>query len=207
MQKINYKIEEQKIIDLLAKEQKIPSLLLHCCCAPCGSHCITYLSQFFFVTTLFYNPNIFPEQEYIKRKDELKRFISEANFSRPVAFLDCDYCPQEFFDVAKGKENCTEGGERCRECFELRLDKTAQIAAKNNFEYVTTTLTISPLKDEQLLNSVGIAAAQKYGVKWFPSDFKKRDGYKNSILLSKQYGLYRQDYCGCVYSKHQKEQN
>lgn len=199
MLKINYQKQLDKIIENLGDE--VPTLLLHSCCAPCSSYCIEYLSQYFNITVLYYNPNIYPENEYEKRKAEQKRLIGEMDTKYPVKMLDCDFESEKFYSAVKGLESCREGGERCFVCYHLRLEKTAVEASKNAFDYFTTTLTISPLKNAQKINEIGEELAGKYGVKFLPSDFKKREGYKRSIELSKEYDLYRQNYCGCVYSK------
>lgn len=205
MNKINYQKELDKIIQQLEREDITPSLLLHSCCAPCSSYVLEYLSQYFSVTVFYYNPNISKKEEYEKRKAEQIRLIGEMKTNNKVSFLDCDYNPAEFFDCAKGYENCTEGGERCFRCYRLRLEKTAQTAKKQNFDYFCTTLSISPLKNAQKINEIGFDVESKQGVKWLPSDFKKREGYKRSIELSRQFDLYRQNYCGCVYSKPSQE--
>lgn len=202
MQKINYQKQLDKIIAYLG--EKVPSLLLHSCCAPCSSYCIEYLSQYFDVTVLYYNPNIYPETEYEKRKAEQKRLIGEMETKYPVKMLDCDFESEKFYEMARGMENCREGGERCFNCFRLRLEKTVVEAKANDFDYFTTTLTISPLKNAEKINEIGYELSEKYGVDWLPSDFKKREGYKRSIELSKEYNLYRQNYCGCIFSQ-QKE--
>ena len=199
MQKINYQKQLDKIIENLG--DKVPSLLLHSCCAPCSSYCIEYLSQHFNITVLYYNPNIYPETEYEKRKAEQKRLISEMETKYPVKMLDCDFESEKFYEMAKGLENCRECGERCFKCYRLRLEKTAQEAKQNDFDYFTTTLTISPLKNAEKINEIGNELAKEYNIQWLPSDFKKREGYKRSIELSKVYNLYRQNYCGCVYSQ------
>ena len=199
MQKINYQKQLDNIIENL---QNAPKLLLHSCCAPCSSHCIEYLSQYFNITVLYYNPNIYPEAEYEKRKAEQKRLISEMDTKYPVKMLDCDFESEKFYSAVKGLENCREGGERCFICYRLRLEKTAIEAKNNGFDYFTTTLTISPLKNAQKINEIGEELAEKYCIKFLPSDFKKREGYKRSIELSKVYNLYRQDYCGCVFSQN-----
>ena len=203
MEKINYQKQLDTIIENL--EDKVPSLLLHSCCAPCSSYCIEYLSQYFCITVLYYNPNIYPEAEYEKRKSEQKRLIGEMKTKNPVKFLDCDFESEKFYETVKGVEHCREGGERCFKCYRLRLKKTAKAAAENVFDYFTTTLTISPLKNAQKINEIGCDLAEEYGVNWLPSDFKKREGYKRSIELSKEYNLYRQNYCGCVFSKNKTE--
>lgn len=201
MQKVNYQKQLDKIIENLG--DKVPTLLLHSCCAPCSSYCIEYLSQHFEITVLYYNPNIYPEAEYEKRKAEQKRLINEMKTKYPVKMLDCDFESEKFYAMAKGLENCRECGERCFKCYHLRLEKTAQEAKQNGFDYFTTTLTISPLKDAQKINEIGLELAKEYNAQWLPSDFKKKEGYKRSIELSKEYNLYRQDYCGCVYSKRE----
>ncbi|MGN0807074.1 MAG: epoxyqueuosine reductase QueH [Candidatus Coproplasma sp.] len=194
MNKINYDKEQQKIISGFNGEK--PKLLLHACCAPCSSACLEKLKDFFAVTVFFYNPNI-EDEEYFKRKDELIRLICETGWAQ---ICDCEHDTQSFYDSVKGLELCEEGGERCKKCFSLRLERTALQAQRQGYDFFTTTLTISPLKDETLINSIGFSLAEKYGVKWLPSDFKKRNGYLRSIELSKQYSLYRQNYCGCIYS-------
>lgn len=199
MEKINYQKQLDKIIEGLGDE--VPSLLLHSCCAPCSSHCIEYLSQYFNITVLYYNPNIYPEAEYIKRKNEQMRLIDEMKTKYPVKMLDCDFEGERFFEMAKGLENVREGGERCFKCYGLRLEKTANEAKKNGFDYFTTTLTISPLKNAEKINEIGSNLGVEYGVNWLPSDFKKKEGYKRSIELSKEYNLYRQNYCGCIFSQ------
>lgn len=203
MQKINYQKELEKIIS--QTKDKVPKLLLHTCCAPCSSYCIEYLSQYFEITVLYYNPNIYPETEYIKRKNEQKRLIAEMHTKYPVTLLDCDFESEKFYDMAKGLEDVREGGERCFKCYHLRLLKTALEAKNKGFDYFTTSLTISPLKNAQKINEIGYELAEKYGVNWLPSDFKKKEGYKRSIELSREYNLYRQNYCGCVYSQNQTE--
>lgn len=201
MNKINYQLELDKIIQANQREALVPSLLLHSCCAPCSSYTIEYLSQFFSITVLYYNPNISPKAEYDKRRAEQIRLISSMPTKNKVTFLDCDYDSSEFFDIARGYEHCREGGERCFRCYELRLERTAQLAAQGGFDYFCTTLSISPLKNAQKINEIGIALSERHGVKWLPSDFKKREGYKRSIELSREYSLYRQSFCGCIYSK------
>lgn len=194
----NYANKLKEIIDKLDYK---PRLLLHSCCAPCSSYVITYLYDYFDITILYYNPNIHPYEEYKKRKDEQIRLIS--NF-KGVKIIDCDYDNDIYNELIKGLENEPERGSRCTKCFYLRLDKTGEIAKKNNFEYFGTTLTVSPYKNAKLLNEIGEDISKKYDIKWLYSDFKKNDGYKKSIELSKKYDLYRQDYCGCIYSKRDK---
>ena len=204
MERLDYQQKLDRIIADLQQTGRVPSLLLHCCCAPCSSYVLEYLSQWFSITVYYYNPNISPLAEYEKRLAELKRFIAEFPFRHPVRMEPCPYNPEAFFSVAKGFEKCPEGGERCFRCFALRLEQAARIAAEKHFDYYTTTLTISPLKNAVKLNEIGESQAIKYGISWLPSDFKKREGYKRSIVLSKQYGLYRQNYCGCVFSKAER---
>ena len=199
MNKINYQKELDKIIEN-NKENK-PSLMLHSCCAPCSSYVLDYLSKYFDITVFYFNPNLSPESEYIKRVNEVKRLIEEMPECEDVKFLEGRYNPNEFYDCAKGLEDAPEGGERCLKCFRLRFKETANAAAKAGSEYVCTTLTISPLKNADNLNKIGKEECEKLGLKWLPSDFKKKNGYKRSIELSNEYDLFRQNYCGCVFSK------
>ena len=178
-----------------------PSLLLHSCCAPCSSYVIEYMSQYFDVTVFYYNPNISDNDEYRKRVEEQKRFIGEFPAANKVSFIEGDYEPDVYFKNVKGLEKCEEGGERCFVCYKMRLEKTAKLAKELKFDYFTTTLTISPLKKSAKLNEIGVGLAEKYGVEYLLSDFKKKEGYKRSIELSNEYGLYRQNYCGCVFSR------
>ena len=205
-QKENYQRILDKTIEQLGKEGKVPSLLLHSCCAPCSSYVLEYLSEYFKITVLYYNPNISPKEEYEARVREQKRLIGEMDFTYPVSFLEGNYVPEDFYEMAKGHENDKEGGERCFLCYEMRLREAAEAAKMGNFDYFTTTLSISPLKNAQKLNEIGIRLAKEYGIAYLMSDFKKKNGYKRSVELSELYGLYRQDYCGCVYSKLQREQ-
>ncbi|MBR7081722.1 MAG: epoxyqueuosine reductase QueH, partial [Oscillospiraceae bacterium] len=198
MQKVNYGLEMEREIALIGG--RAPRLLLQSCCAPCSSSVLEKLAEHFRVTVYYYNPNISPEGEFYRRAEEQKRLISEMPLKRKVDIIIENYDESEFLDAVRGLENEPEGGKRCSACFHLRLEKTAQKARGLGFDYFTTTLTVSPLKDAQTLNSIGLALGEKYGVKFLPSDFKKRDGYKRSIELSEQYGLYRQDYCGCRFS-------
>lgn len=199
MNKVNYQKELDKII--VNNTGTKPRLLLHSCCAPCSSYVLEYLSRYFDITVFYFNPNISPEEEYIKRVDEVKRLIKEMPACADVKFIEGRYEPSEFYDAAKGLEDASEGGERCLKCFELRLNEAAKTAAETGAEYVCTTLTISPLKSAENLNRIGEETAARYGVKWLPSDFKKKNGYKRSIELSNEYNLFRQNYCGCVFSK------
>ncbi len=205
MNKINYQNMLDKIILQNEREDIAPSLLLHSCCAPCSSYTIEYLSRYFSITVLYYNPNISEQTEYEKRKAEQLRLIKSLETKNEVGFMDCTYDSREFFDIAKGYEDCQEGGERCFRCYRLRLEKTAKQAAQAGFDYFCTTLSISPLKNAQKINAIGFELESQYGVNWLPSDFKKREGYKRSIELSRIFDLYRQNYCGCVYSKREQE--
>lgn len=199
--KVNYQKILDKTLEDIEKSGAEKSLLLHSCCAPCSSYVLEYLSNFFNITVLYYNPNIYPYEEYIYRKEEQKRLISEMNFKKSVSFMDCDYDNTLFNEVVKGFEAEPEGGKRCEKCFHLRLYKTAEIAKNNGFDYFTTTLTISPLKNAEILNKKGLEAEAEYGVSYLVSDFKKKNGYKRSIELSHKFSLYRQNFCGCIYSK------
>ncbi len=200
MNKINYQKELDKVIENCERQQMVPKLLLHSCCAPCSSYTLEYLSQYFEITVFYYNPNIFPEEEYYKRVEEQQRFITQLPTKHPVHFVEGAYDTERFYAMAKGLEQVPEGGERCFKCYELRLREAAKMAKEGNYDYFATTLTISPLKNAEKLNEIGEQLAKEYGVTHLPSDFKKRNGYKRSTELSAQYGLYRQDYCGCVYS-------
>jgi predicted adenine nucleotide alpha hydrolase (AANH) superfamily ATPase len=196
----NYQKELDKLTETLTKEQYVPRLLLHSCCAPCSSYVLEYLSHFFEITVLYYNPNIYPEEEYHKRLEEQQTLIGEMPFRYPVSFLAGSYDKEKFYEMAKGMEKMSEGKERCFRCYEMRLKRTAEEAVKGNYDYFTTTLTISPMKNAEKLNTLGREIASQYGVNYLESDFKKKNGYKRSIELSKEYGLYRQDYCGCRFS-------
>ena len=177
-------------------------LLLHSCCAPCSSHCLSELSPQIGVTVLYYNPNLDCAEEYEKRKREQLRFLRETGLAD---FLDCDYAPEDYLAAVRGLEEEKEGGARCAVCFRLRLDRTAREAKARGFDYFATTLTVSPLKNAKLINTIGFAVAEEVGVPYLPSDFKKRGGYLHSVKLSEEYGLYRQDYCGCAFSKAERE--
>ncbi|SFR81980.1 epoxyqueuosine reductase QueH [Anaeromicropila populeti] len=198
---MNYQKELDEILKNLKQNQEVPTLLLHSCCAPCSSYCLEYLSHYFYITIFYYNPNISPQKEYEKRIEEQKRFISQLPAGYAVSFLEGKYNPQVFLEMAHGLEKEPEGGERCFQCYELRLREAAEIAANEKFDYFTTTLSISPHKNAQKLNEIGLKLEKEYGVNYLPSDFKKKNGYKRSIELSREYDLYRQDYCGCVFSK------
>ena len=191
-------------IEELNKLEHPKTILLHSCCAPCSSHVISFLTNYFNITILYYNPNISPESEYLKRKDEQIRLIKNLNTKNKLDYLDCDYDNNLYESKILGLETCPEGGNRCHICFNLRLSKTAQLAKELNYDYFCSTLTVSPHKNSQIINEIGLKIEKEYNIKWLPSDFKKNEGYKNSIALSKKYNLYRQDYCGCIYSKREK---
>ncbi|MBD8922978.1 hypothetical protein EGR52_06085 [bacterium] len=189
----------KKLLEIISSLDYKPSLLLHSCCGPCSTQVLSFLAPYFNITVFYYNPNIEPEEEYLKRKKEQIRFIKE--FDANIKLLDCDYDNLEFKRVTKGLENIKEGGARCPVCFMLRMEKTASVAKENNFEYFGTTLTVSPYKNSKQINLLGSVLENRYNIKYLYSDFKKEDGYKKSIILSKEYNLYRQDYCGCMYGR------
>lgn len=197
---MNYQKELDKLVKKLSEEERVPKLLLHSCCAPCSSYVLEYLSSYFEITVFYYNPNIFPESEYTKRIWEQQMLIDKLPAKYPVSFMAGRYDKERFYEMAEGLEHIKEGGERCMKCYELRLRETAEIAGTAGFDYFTTTLSISPLKNAAKLNEIGAKLASEYGIAYLPSDFKKKNGYKRSIELSKVYGLYRQDYCGCEFS-------
>ena len=211
MGKVNAMKENyQKILDEtiagLEERGEVPKLLLHSCCAPCSSYVLEYLSNYFYITVLYYNPNIYPEDEYYHRAVEQKRFIKEFPTKYPVTFVEGNFEPERFYETVKGYENIREGGERCFRCYELRLREAAEYAKKLNCDYFTTTLSISPMKNAAKLNAIGGMLAEEYGIPYLYSDFKKRDGYKRSTIISAEYGMYRQDYCGCVFSMREREE-
>lgn len=197
---------QRELDDIIKGLERVPTLFLHVCCAPCSSYVLEYLSEYFEITVFYYNPNIYPEEEYHRRLRELMTLIEKQPHRHPVHFRECAYEPAEFFDAVKGLEKEPEGGDRCRACFRLRLRESASIAREGGFDYFTTTLSISPLKNAETLNEIGEEEGAKAGVRYLPSDFKKKNGYLRSIELSREYGLYRQDYCGCVFSKAETEE-
>ncbi|MDD6618931.1 MAG: epoxyqueuosine reductase QueH [Clostridiales bacterium] len=205
MNKVNYQKELDKLIEKLEQTKEVPRLFLHSCCAPCSSYVLEYLSEHFAITVFYFNPNIAPEEEYRKRVEEQKRLIEQLPAVYPIQFLEGRYEPEEFYSRVRGLEKEPEGGARCRVCFELRLEEAARLAAEGGYDYYTTTLSISPLKNAQVLADVAIKMGEKWGVAWLPSDFKKKEGYKRSIQLSSEYDLYRQNYCGCVFSRQKEE--
>ncbi len=201
MNRRNYQRELERQLEQLEREGQRPGLLLHSCCAPCSSYVLEYLSKYFEITVLFYNPNIYPEHEYQMRAAEEERLIGEMPFCHPVRLIKGTYEPERFYELARGLEKEPEGGARCEKCYELRLREAAKAAKEGGLDYFTTTLTISPLKPASKLNEIGERIGQEEGVLYLSSDFKKRNGYKRSLELSAEYGLYRQNYCGCVYSR------
>ena len=208
MNKINYQKELEHLIDKLPDHHR--RLFLHSCCAPCSSYCLEYLRQYFDVTVFYYNPNISFLEEYRHRVEELKRLVSTLNeeakgseMLNQIALLEGTYEPEKFFEATKGLEDCPEGGERCFICYELRLRRTAELARELGFSYFTTTLSISPYKDAEKLNAIGRKLSEEYEVSYLYSDFKKKDRYKRSFALSREYGLYRQEFCGCPFSREE----
>lgn len=203
--KINYQIEMEREIKRLADQNLRPQLVLHSCCAPCSSAVLERLHRDFALTVYYYNPNISPEAEFRHRSDEQRRLAQQMPLNGDVRVVEGEYDPENFYARVKGLEDEPEGGARCTVCFEMRLRKTAEYARSIGAEYFTTTLSISPLKDAARLNEIGAALAREYGLKYLHSDFKKKNGYRRSIELSSQYDLYRQDFCGCVYSRQERE--
>lgn len=205
MNAVNYqKVMEDMIRDNCG-EERVPKLLLHSCCAPCSSYCIAVLSEYFHVTVFYYNPNIYPPEEYHMRAGEQERFIREFPVKNPVSFVEGRYDTERFYEMARGMEKEPEGGKRCFACYELRLREAAEYAKKQSFDFFTTTLSISPLKNAAKLNEIGGRLAEEYKVPYLFSDFKKKDGYKKSTEISCEYQMYRQYYCGCIYSKVERD--
>lgn len=203
--KRNYQKELELLIQTLQKEEKVPRLLLHSCCAPCSSYVLEYLSEYFEITVFYYNPNIYPPEEYHERAAEQQRLIAQLPAKHPISYVEGSYDPKQFYEMAKGLETVPEGGERCFRCYELRMREAAVLAKQGGYDYFTTTLSISPLKNAEKLNEIGERLAGQYGIRHLTSDFKKKNGYQRSTELSKEYDLYRQNYCGCVFSKNQRE--
>ena len=204
--KRNYQKELDSLISNMEKEGKVPKLFLHSCCAPCASYVLEYLSNYFEITVFYYNPNIYPPEEYHERAAEQKRFIEQFPAKHPISYVEGAYDTKRFYEMARGLEKVPEGGERCFKCYGLRLRESAILAKEGGFDYFTTTLTISPLKNADWLNEIGRCEGEKEGILFLPSDFKKKDGYKRSIQLSKDFELYRQDFCGCGFSKAEMEE-
>ena len=197
---MNYQKELDKLIENLQNEERVPRLLLHSCCAPCSSYVLEYLSEYFDITVFYYNPNIYPDTEYEKRVAEQQMLINAMQVKHPISFVAGPYDKERFYEMAKGLETVKEGGSRCFSCYELRLSEAAILAKEGGYDYFTTTLSISPLKNAAKLNEIGQKLSEEYQVKYLFSDFKKKNGYKRSTELSRIYGLYRQDYCGCEFS-------
>ena len=206
MNRRNYQRELEAVIKENQSKSRVPRLLLHSCCAPCSSYVLEYLSDYFEITVFYYNPNISPAEEYEKRAAEQQHLIRELPAKHPIHLVVGAYEPERFYAVSRGLEQVPEGGERCFRCFRLRLEEAAKMAAEGGFDYFATTLTISPLKNAQKLNEIGEELSELYKVEHLPSDFKKKNGYKRSVELSALYGLYRQNYCGCVFSKRDAEE-
>ena len=204
MENKNYQIVLDNILKDVSKLDRKPSLLLHVCCGPCSSYVLEYLSNYFEITILFYNPNIYPKEEYIRRKEEMEEFVSKAYPN--TKYIIMDYNEKEFYDAVRGYEHLGERSERCFKCYELRLKKTVEYAKENGYDYFTTSLSISPYKVSSKLNEIGSILEKEYGVNYLYSDFKKKNGYKRSVEISKEYNMYRQEYCGCVYSKVEREE-
>ncbi len=202
---MNYQKELDKIIEKLNPAEAPKKLLIHSCCAPCSSYVLEYLSKYFEITVFYYNPNIYPEEEYNRRVEEQRNLILMIQGNYPITFLQGEYEPKDYYAYVKGYENAPEGGERCFLCYRMRLREAALLAKEGGFDYYTTTLTISPHKNADKLNEIGNELALEYGVSYLPSDFKKKNGYRRSIELSREYNLYRQDYCGCVFSRKARE--
>ena len=203
----NYQKELERLLETFPEDGEPPALLLHSCCGPCSSYVLEYLSQFFRITLFYYNPNIYPQEEYFRRLAEQRDLLEQLPLKHPVSLVEGDYDTEHFYAVAKGLEKEPEGGERCFACYELRLRQAAALAKEGGFDYFTTTLSISPYKNAQKLHEIGERLGQEYGVRPLPSDFKKQGGYQRSIALSREYELYRQDYCGCVFSRNARKEN
>lgn len=199
---MNYQKILDEIIEQLQFQDTKPTLLLHACCAPCSSYVLEYLHKYFHITIYYYNPNIYPENEYMRRMNELKKFLNETKYN--IKLIEEKYIPDEYYNAVKGLEKLGEKSERCYRCYEFRMKKSCIYAKNNNFDYFTTTLSISPYKNSIWINEIGKKLSDEYGIKYLYSDFKKKNGYKRSLELSRKYNLYRQDYCGCVYSKEQR---
>ena len=203
--KVNHQIELERALARIAESGRRPRLLLHCCCAPCSSYVLEYLTPAFDIDAFYYNPNIAPRDEFDRRAAELERLAASLPHENALRVIVGDYDAEAFTAMCRGFEDAPEGGARCERCFRMRLGASAKKARETGCEWFTTTLTISPMKDAQLLNAIGMELAEREGVRWLCSDFKKRNGYKRSCELSAQYGLYRQDYCGCVFSKRERD--
>lgn len=206
MNKINYQRRMEQLIGESCSGASVPRLLLHSCCGPCSTHCIQCLAEYFSVTVYYYNPNIFPPEEYRMRAAEQERFVRAFPARHPLDFVEGTYDSERFYEMARGREELPEGGERCFACYELRMREAALYARSHGFDFFTTTLSVSPLKNAEKLNEIGERLEREFApLRYLYSDFKKKDGYKRSCELSREYGMYRQDYCGCIYSKRQRE--
>lgn len=202
---INYQLKLDEILEEITNSNKVPKLLLHSCCAPCSSYVLEYLSNYFKITIFYYNPNIYPNSEYQKRVEEQKRLLKIIKTKYPIDYIEGNYDYELYSNNIKGLENEIEGGKRCFVCYRLRMEEAARQAKELNFDYFTTTLSISPYKDFKVLNEIGEELANKYNINYLYADFKKKNGYLRSIELSKKYNLYRQSYCGCEYSLKSRE--
>ena len=207
MNKVNYQVILDKTLNEIKGKEDVPSLLLHSCCAPCSSYVIEYLSNYFYITVFYYNPNIDEIDEYKKRAKEQQRLIQNMKTKYPVRYAEGNYDVEEYIRIASPLKDEKEGGARCMLCYELRLREAARYAKEHNYDYFTTTLTISPLKNSQKINHIGETLQKEYDIPYLFSDFKKKEGYKISLVLSNEYNLYRQDYCGCSYSKNKNKNN
>ena len=203
---MNYYLKFEEILDSIKCSNKTPRLLLHACCGPCSSYCLELLSNYFDITILYYNPNIYPDLEYYRRLNELKEFLTKIHHKNKIDLIESRYNPDEYYKSVKGFEKLGEKSKRCYECYKLRMEEGAIVASNNNFDYFTTTLSISPYKISNWINEIGIDLENKYNVKYLYSDFKKKNGYIRSIELSNKYNMYRQYYCGCVYSKLERDE-
>lgn len=205
-QKINYQRKLEETLDHLQKESCVPKLLLHSCCAPCSSYVLEYLSSYFYITVLYYNPNIYPDEEYFKRVEEQKHFIERFPARYSISFVEGAFEKERFYTMARGMEDLPEGGERCFRCYEMRLREAAEYAKRLKMDYFTTTLSISPMKNAAKLNEIGAKLQEEYQIPYLFSDFKKKNGFQRSVELSNAYGMYRQDYCGCIFSMRERAQ-
>lgn len=202
---MNFQIKCEETLAMILEREEKPSLLLHACCAPCSSYVLEYLSKYFTITILYYNPNIYPETEYQRRLNELKKFLQECSFVHHVSLVETSYDRKEYASAIQGLETLGERSKRCYQCYSFRMEEASKYAKENHFDYFTTTLSISPYKNSEWINEIGASLEEKYGVSYLYADFKKKNGYKRSLELSKEYHLYRQDYCGCEYSKRERE--
>ncbi len=205
-QRINYQRRMEEELARISESGRLPRLFLHSCCAPCSSYVLELLSRYFQITLYYYNPNISPKEEFQKRTEELARLLREMPLSHPAELLVGDYCPEAFYEAVRGLEQEPEGGARCEVCYRLRLEQAVRMAKERGYDYVTTTLSISPLKNAEKLNAIGKELSEQYGIPYLYSDFKKKGGYQRSIELSHEYELYRQNFCGCVFSREEAAQ-